>query len=188
MGGFLGIGGSASKRDRAEQIRSFEELHNVFNFALPATKAAWGAGQEGLQQAGAYWQKLLSGNRPAMLQAVEPEASAVRAQSDAQKRQLAASGTARGGGVAAANQQRETNTMAEIDRMLFGVRPMAARETERIGSTELNAALQALGIGETSAADLGTLALKSRKQSYEINQDMVAKASTAILNVLSSIF
>jgi hypothetical protein len=175
-------------------------LKNVFNWALPTAESAFGAGQkmlggamDTLGQAGGYYQKLLSGNRPAMLQAVAPETGAVRSASDAAARQQAASGTARGGGVAGANQQREDATMAKIDQLLFGVRPMAAEGATRVGATEagvggteLAAATNVLGMGTDAAANLGALATKSRSQSFDINrqtQQDVAGAIDAVMGM-----
>jgi len=165
MGGFLGIGGSASKTNRKEQLTSMSELHNVFNFALPTAESGVSQGQGDLSTAGDYWKKLLTGNRATMEAATAPEANAIRAGSDAQKRQQAAFGTARGGGTAGANETRATDTQAKVDNLITGVRPEAAKETAKIGGAELQAALNALGLGETSAIDLGKLATDAKSQS-----------------------
>src|SRR6266403_540545 len=124
------IGGSSAKRDRSEQLDAFGDLRNTFNWALPTAKsgvasgtATTGAGLEDLGTAGNYFKKLAGGDRAAVTQAVAPETAAVTASSDAAKREEAASGTARGGGVAATNQTRDEDTMSKVDQMLFGVRP-----------------------------------------------------------------
>jgi len=165
MGGFLGIGGSSSKTNRGWQIEGAKDLHNVFNFALPTAEGGVKSGEGKLDDAGAYWEQLLHGNRTAVQQAVAPEANQVRAASDAQKRSQAAFGTARGGGTAGANQTRETDTQAKIDNAIFGVRPEAAKETAKIGGAELQAALNALGLGVTAGTNLGNLGIDAKKQS-----------------------
>src|SRR5271156_690770 len=101
MGGFLNIGNSSTKTDRATERQGFGDLSSVFNFGMPVAQSALGGANN-------YYQKLLTGNRATMEQAEAPEINAVQAGADAQKRQLASTGTARGGGTAAASQQRDT--------------------------------------------------------------------------------
>jgi len=165
MGGFLGIGGSSSKTNRGWQVEGAKDLHNVFNFALPQGEEGAKSGEAKLDDAGQYWEQLLHGNRTAVTQAVAPETNMIRSASDAQKRQQAAFGTARGGGTAATNQTRETDTQAKVDNAILGARPEAAKETAKIGSAELQAALNALGLGVTAGTNLGNLGIDAKKQS-----------------------
>lgn len=202
MGGFLGIGGSSWKTDRKTELQGFSDLHNVFNFALPFAKSAaqtgansTAAGTDAMSSSLGYWQKLLSGNRATAQQAVAPEANAAMSQADAQKRQLASSGTARGGGVNAVNQQRDTDTMAKVDNALFGARPQAATQVAKVGSDiahtglgQQSIGMDALRTGESTAANITDIARMSRNDSYKINQDMVGKVSTAIENALTQAF
>lgn len=125
-----------------------------------------------------YWKGILSGNRPAALQAVAPEANSVQAQTDAAKRQQSAMGTARGGGNAGANRTVDDEAMAKIDNLLFGARPGAAQQISSIGGQEADVAgkvaatgqgiaslgqdeiakaLQALGLSESAAAGQGNV-------------------------------
>src|SRR4029077_4284876 len=195
VSGFLGIGQNKPEK------QAYGELGNVFNFALPLAQSTSSAGA-GTTKAGlstvnsglntlsgplAYFQKLMSGNRPAMEQAVAPEANAPRASSDAAARNQAATGTARGGGTAGGNQQRHTDVMAQIDNLLFGARPAAAKAAADIGTTQsqiglgesqvgnqqLAAALQALGIGTSSAGETGRMGLGQSEQSGEAFNNLV---------------
>src|SRR5262249_16097697 len=98
---------------------SESQLGNVFNFALPLAQklsgtgtgttsaglGVTGRGLAGLSSPAAFFQQLLSGNRAATNQAMSPQATQIRQQADAEKRQLATMGTARGGGATAANRQ-----------------------------------------------------------------------------------
>jgi hypothetical protein len=152
-------------------LAGYGGLRDVFNFATPAGKAEFGAGQEDIGKASAYWSKFLSGDRATMEQAVAPETNAVLSQADAAKREQASIGTARGGGTAGANQQVQDASMAKIDNLLFSARPAAAKAEESIGGTELSAALRALGLGESAASDLTGHAITSRMDSYKINKD-----------------
>src|SRR5205807_258242 len=112
MGGFLNIGGSSAKTDRKNFLGGLADVKNIFNYALPAAKGAVGEGKEMLGTAGDYYKKLLSGDRTAALQAVAPEAAGVNARTDAARRQLSTSGTARGGGVASTSQTAKDRAMA----------------------------------------------------------------------------
>jgi hypothetical protein len=116
-----------------------------------------------INQSLSYWSKLLSGSRPAMMAAIAPETNSVLSGADASKRQTAAMGTARGGGTAATNQQRDTQTQATIDNALFAARPEAAKEVGQlgtqvagIGTTETADALNALGLGANVEDTLST--------------------------------
>jgi hypothetical protein len=188
VGGFLGIGGSSAKTDRAFQLDAMTKLKNVFNYALPQAESTTAAGTSDLGAASGYWQKLLSGNRATLNQAVAPETNAVRSGADARKRQLASSGTARGGGTSATSQQIDTDTMAKVDNLLFGARPEAAKETAKIGSTEAGLGANLLGASGTTATNLADIAMKSRGQSYAINQDTVGKVTQAIDAVVAGVF
>ncbi len=122
-------------------------------------------GADAISQSLGYFTKLLSGNRPAAQQAIAPEANTALAQSDAQKRQLAAGGTARGGGTAAVNQTRKTATDAEIDNMLFGARADAAKATGALGTSTVGAGTNLAGEGEAAASDLTKSAVQSEVES-----------------------
>lgn len=139
-----------------------------------------------------YWQKILSGNRPAALQAVAPEANSVQAQTDAMKRQQSSMGTARGGGNAGANRTVDDEAMAKIDNLLFGVRSEAAQQIPdigtkeaginalktsagttiggtqaQVGQNEIQQALAALGLSTGATSNAGNIALKQE----ELNQN-----------------
>src|ERR1700690_2759367 len=104
MGGIVNsignlFGGSAAKTDRKEQLQGYGDLNNLFNFGFSSGKASTGAASDLLGQAGGYYSKLLSGDRATTMQAVAPTVNAATAQTDATKRAISGSGTARGGGV-----------------------------------------------------------------------------------------
>ena len=187
MGGFLGIGGASWKTDRKQYLKGQDVLKNVFNYAIPQGEAGFAEGEAATRKAGDYYSQLLSGNRPAALQAVAPETAAVQARTDASRRQLATSGTARGGGVASTSQTAKDRAMAEIDNLLFGVRPGAAKGLESVGRTQLSAASNLLGMGGDLAQAYTSNAAASRKTSFEINQDIVGKVAQTIENVLAVI-
>lgn len=158
MGGLFGIGGSWANTNRKFQLNSMAGLNNLFNFALPAGESTFAQGAADTGTASSYWRNLLSGNRQALDAAVAPERNAALSASDAAKRQAATMGTARGGGVAGENRTIGDRTQAAIDNAIMSVRGKAAEALGRTGSTELSAALNALGLGESAASNEGAVA------------------------------
>jgi hypothetical protein len=208
MGGLLSalfssgaIGGSSAKTDRSNELTSYSDLKNIFSYGLPfgqqtaaQGQAGYKAGQGDLGTAAGYLKSLTSGGRAATAQAIAPEVASVTSANDAAKRQLATSGTARGGGVAGVNQQRDADAQAKIDEALFNVRPKAAGELAQVGQAE-----GSLGLGETreglestaiaadAATNLGKLSSANRTQSNEIHRQAVSDISGGIESTLAGI-
>jgi hypothetical protein len=190
--------GSGAKTDRKNQLAGYGDLNNVFNFALPNAKAGYNAGTDTQKSAlsqlsspAKYYSDLLSGDRSTTLQAVAPTVNAANAQTDAQKRQLAANGTSRGGGTNATSQQLDTAKMASIDNAITGAKEGAAvgatrvaGETSKIGDSQTNAALSLLGIGTTAAKDLTSLAGDSRMTSDALHNERAQQTSVAAATAL----
>jgi hypothetical protein len=150
-------------------LQGWNQLNNVFNYAMPTSQAmaktgaaTTGTGLDTLGGAGAYWQRLLTGSRPALEAAVAPERNMMLSSADAARRQQAQEGTARGGGTAGANQQQQEQVQSQIDQALLGVRPAAAKETAQIGAQEAGIGLETtaqaqnlLGLGAQAASNVG---------------------------------
>jgi hypothetical protein len=199
QGIFNNVGGSSAKTDRSNQLTSFSDLKNTFNWALPFAQqqaktgqATTAAGVQDLGDAGGYFKKLASGDRSTALSAVAPASNAALAQSDAEKRQLGEMGTARGGGAVGVNQQRDTDLMSKIDNMLFGARTAGAQGEAGVGQAESSVGLgetgqgiQAGGLASSTAGDLGKLALYSRGQSEQIHRQHVKDLSDSFEKLLA---
>lgn len=200
--GFLGKlfgGGSSAKTDRSTTLQGYGDLGNVFNMGMDQSsalsKTGTGTQAEGvsaLQQPLSYYSKMLSGDRTALSQAIAPEANSVQAQADASKKQSANMGTARGGGVAGANQSANDATTAKIDNALFQARPAAAQgETQvagklaDIGTSDINAALGFGNLASGAAQDLTGDSISSRMDSYKINQNTTAQVTQSIQDLIS---
>lgn len=143
-------------------------------------KGALAAGEDSLGDANAYYKKLLSGNRVAQLQAVAPTVNAANATEDAQKKALATSGTARGGGVDATVQQLDTAKNATIDNAISGVMPGAAEGETGVGRSMAAIAANLLGLGSKAGTDLTAISADSRKTSQAINQQTQQQVGQAI--------
>ena len=208
MGGLLSalfssgaIGGSSAKTDRSNELTSYSDLKNIFNFGLPfgqqtaaQGQAGYKSGQGDLGTAADYLKSLTTGDRAKTAQAIAPEVASVTSANDAAKRQLATSGTARGGGVAGVNQQRDADAQAKIDQALFQVRPQAAGELAKVGSAEgelglgeTGKGLEATAIAGDAATSLGKLASANRVQSNEIHRQAVSDIAGGIESTLAGI-
>lgn len=190
VGGLFGgkKAGAAQTEDSARMTEGTGDLRNVFNYALPTGKNVSATGQgttaQGLATARSgtstmadplsYYKNILSGNRTANLQAFAPESNAILNQQGAERRQQAATGTARGGGVASANEEAKTRAMQQLDTAIFGARPAAAAavtdigkgvtsaglSTATLGNQQLAEALNFLGLGANSGNAIADIGLK----------------------------
>lgn len=186
MGGFLGIGNSSAKTDRANQLSGINASWNIYNRGLPIADTAAQTGQSttsagisGLQQAQQYWQKLLSGNRPSQMQAAAPATTAINEQADAAKAQEAATGTSRGGGTNAGNQNIETQKMAQENNIIAGLQPAAAQgeaststSLDTAGEAQMRDALASLGLDQSTANEIINSSIQSRPLSESANQQV----------------
>ena len=196
---FNNVGGSSAKRDRSDYLNANQRLSNVFNNAFGfgqtmenAGRTAIGQGQQDLGTSGNYFRQLMA-NRGTAMRALAPQINAANEQGDAQRRQEAALGTARGGGTAGFNQDAAARRTAQINNMLFGAQTGAAGELGNIGRTEAGVGLgetgQGLGaesLASNTAAEQGGLALKSREASEQIHQQHVQQLTNAFMDILSA--
>lgn len=180
MGGWLGIGHSGYKTDRNEQLEGYGNLENIFHYGMDQGKAQETAGSELEGAAGAHYTNLLQGDRNATLQEVQPVQTAVNAQTDANKRAIASSGTARGGGVNDVVQQMETGKNATVDSAIASAKTGAAAGAAGVGSVEVQQALAALGLGENAIVNKTDIASQSRKESDAHNQMVQEQTGQAI--------
>jgi len=193
MGGLVSdigtlFGGSGAKTDRKNQLQGYGDLNNLFNFGFSQGKAATGAATDLLGQAGGYYSKLLSGDRAATLSAVAPTVSTANSQTDAAKRQLSQSGTARGGGINATAQTLEDQKRSQIDQAVNSAKAGAAGGATATGGTLASEAGSLLGVGTSSATSLADIASKSRDESNTLHQQSVQAASQLTNQLLDALF
>jgi hypothetical protein len=192
-------GGGSSKTDRTNTLQGFTNSKNLFNFALPSAEAGaktgaatTAAGTNAMGSSLDYFKTLMSGNRAATQQAIAPVANQQASAADASRKQLDASGTARGGGVASTNADAKTKQMASIDNLLFGAQTEGAKGTAdtskalaATGTAESSTAAQLLGVGENANANLTANSIDARKNDQAQNADTLANTSDALLGVFS---
>lgn len=182
------FGGSSAKTDRKLELQGLGNLNNVFNFAMPQAEASTSAASSSLGNAAQYYNTLLSGNRAATLQAVAPTVNAANTQTDAAKRQLAGSGTARGGGVNAVTQTFEDQKRANIDNAINQAKAGAAGGATAVGGTLASQANQLLGIGSNAATNMADIAANSRRTSQQLHNDAFASAGDLAGRLVDSLF
>jgi hypothetical protein len=196
MGGLVSeagtlFGGSAAKTDRKNQLAGFGDLSNLFNFGFSSGTSETNQSQGLLGQAGGYYSSLLNGNRSATLGAVAPTVNAANATTDAAKRGIATSGTARGGGVNATGQTLDDSKRANIDTAVNSAKAGAAGGATAVGGTMASQASNLLGMGETSASNLTSLAGSSRSESNALRQQKVtatADMTNTVIDAIASLF
>ena len=167
--GFMGIGGKNSN----QQNQSIGNLNNLFNFGMNAGQNAISSGNSALGAAGSYWSSLLSGNKANMNQAVAPETNAIASAGDAQRRQQASLGTARGGGVSGGNQQQQTSQNAAVDNALFSARPAAAAGATQVGGAQIGEGTNLLNTASSATANAGKIATDARTQAAQEQQQVI---------------
>lgn len=168
--GFMGLGGSSAKTDRSTYLQGQGALNNVFNYALPT-------GESATSEAANYNSKILSGDRAAVTQAEAPEINAVTGQADQAKKQQAAMGTSRSGGVNAGNQQRQTQVQGAVTDLIDKARPQAAASQASIGANTL-------GLGTNAATSSTDEAEKSYGGQYGTAANAARNGSAAASAIL----
>ena len=145
-------------------------------------------GITGLDQAKQYWSKIMSGNRPAVMEAAAPALTNINQQADAARAEQAQMGTARGGGTSAANQQAETNRMTQANQLIAGLQPQAAAGVQaastaeaQAGEAQMRDALSAMGLSQNVADEIINSSITSRPISISANNSVAQQWS----NVLS---
>jgi hypothetical protein len=191
MGGFLGLGHSSEKTDRSTQLEAQKGQWNIFNWALPEGQKGVAQSGQTLDQAKAYWQKLLTAGRTDTTQMAAPAINAAQAQADAQRKSAAEMGTARGGGTAAPQREAGAETAKTIDdivtQQLFGGREKGAEGLQKVAGMEMSQALSMLGLSQEAIAQIMNNATESRALSFKINQAVQEQWGSAIGMALSAI-
>jgi hypothetical protein len=179
----LGLGNSSAKTDRGNQLAGINASWNVYNRGLPMADTSsiegetkTNAGFGSLQAAQQYWQNLMGGSRPAVMQAAAPAVGAVVDQEAARRNEEATMGTGRTGGAVASNEQAKTREEADINNIIAGVQPEAAKQVGALGTAESNVglaqmrdALAALGLSQDVADEIINSSIQSRPISISAN-------------------
>jgi hypothetical protein len=162
MGGFMGFGQSGGEK------KSTANLNNIFGYGLDTAKTSQKAGSGNLDTAAGYFKDLLTAGRQKTAQLAAPAVNAQVAQQDAARRQEASTGTGRSGGTVEANREASTTGMKNIDdiinKNMVTQQAEGAKGLESIGTTQLQQALQELGIATGTQEQLYSGAISKEGQ------------------------
>jgi hypothetical protein len=163
----FGVGNKSVKTDRSNELAAWGNLKN--------TAASTGAeGADATGQAMKYLTSILSGSPTAVAGAVAPTTNANAAQADAQRRQIAATGTARGGGTNALQQQSNDILSGKTTDAISSAVPGAASTLSSLGP-----ALTSTSVGASST--LGGQAENARHPD-QARSDKEMEALTKLLS------
>ena len=186
MGGFMGIGGSSAKTDRNQTLGDYGKLNSVFSQGMAIGNQQETAGQGMIQNAQTtlgpasdYYKSLLTAGRTQTAEQAAPAVQGALAQSDAAKRESAATGTSRSGGAAEAHAEAGSKTGATIDdiinKNLMGGKAAGAeglttvaKDQAVMGNMTLTNAMQALGLGAGASEDTLAASIGSRMDSAQL--------------------
>ena len=149
----MSIFSGAPKGEKKQESDTWQNLSNLFGSTYSSAVALGEKGADSTDSATSYEKGILSGDRTK----VAPAANAAADMADAQKRERAQMGTARGGGVAGENQQIETHTRDLISSLLGEQQSNAADKLAAIGSNDTNSMMSALGIASGTESNLSSL-------------------------------
>lgn len=138
-------------QDKANINTANAGLTNLFSSGLDTAKTSESTGNSNLNNASDFFTKALTAGRTDTAAAAAPEINANLAASDAARRAEATSGTSRTGGTAELNRQADAATAGRTDDIINKTRVStqddAAKGLAGIGSSQLQNAMAALGIG-----------------------------------------
>lgn len=183
------IGAIASKHNTDKQEESTRdlrgmELQNMKDLG-PWAKQFLQQGAGAVTPAMNYYQRLLSGNRQDMMQAVAPEINSMNAQStglvNAQREMMP-----RGGMSTAQTSMIPWQNRGAINNLLFSVRPQAASALGQLGGNMISQGLGAMGLGSGMTNSMLNYGLNARQQNFDQGQSIGSAFGGAYQNYLLS--
>lgn len=179
MGGLFGIGGSAAKTDRKQQINSWGALQNLAGTETRAGGRELLAGEGGVNKAKDYWSALMSGDPTAMSKVLAPQISAIKGQSGQNIRGLQQF-SGRSGGTSGAVQAENVEAMSAIQNLFDMLGPMAAEEFGKLSEFQTEAGSGLLGMAGENEATIGSQATGSRQTTVPQQQGQQAAVLQAL--------
>lgn len=149
----MSIFSGAPAGEKKQESDSWQNLNNLFVNSFESADKLGRKGNEAQNQASGFYKGVLAGDRTK----IAPAANAATEMSDAQKREQSQMGTARGGGAAGDNQQREAHTRQLISSLLGEQQTSSADKLAAVGSGDINAMMSALGIASSTEGNLSSL-------------------------------
>lgn len=156
------MGGGAPKQEQQMQQQSWANLNSLFDIGKQQGQQFGKVAQTDLDKVKSYFTSLLGPNKRSVSEYAAPAINTLTDATDAEKRERAKMGTARGGGGLAYSQDADSKTRAQIASLLGGTKTtlegrsdQAATTLGGIGETELQTMLNSLGLSLGATGTLG---------------------------------
>ena len=182
MAGLFGIGGSAAKTDRSQQLQSWGDLNQLFNQQSQFGFGQEQAGAQGLGASSNYFSALMSGDPAKMSAALAPQISTIQGQAS-QNINTLGQFTGRSGGTASAQVAAETEAGTAVQNLFDLLGPEAATELAAISGTQESLGQAAVGLGESAASTAGAQASNARQTDVPVQQAQQAAVMEAIASL-----
>jgi len=143
----------APKDEKKRESDTWQNLNNLFVHSFESADQLGRKGNELKDTASGFYKGVLSGDRTK----IAPAANAAVNMADAQKREQAQMGTARGGGQSSGNQQIDQQTQALIASLMGEAQTGSADKLAAMGSGDTSAMMSALGIASGTESNLSSL-------------------------------
>ena len=169
----FGVGQKDKNTDRSNQLSAWGDLKSLAGGEAGSGAAATGAAQ-------AYDAKLLSGNRQAVESAVAPTTNAVASQSAQASRQRSATGTSRGGGTNAQDQQSNDLISSATQSAINSAVPGAAASLGALGTAQTG---QSISAASTLGEQAGSTRVSDTARSDKLLHDSVSEIAQMLMAI-----
>jgi hypothetical protein len=182
MAGLFGIGGSAAKTDRKQQLSSWGDLQSIFGATSTLGQGQAKQGAANLGTASDYFNAIASGDPSKMSTALAPQISAIKNITSQGVNTLNQFGT-RSGGTAGAVSEEGIAAQQAVQNLFDLLGPEAMAEVANLGANQ-----ETLGTGQEqlateAAGTVGAQASGSRQQTVPLQQAQ----QSGVIDALSSL-
>ncbi len=161
MAGLFGIGGSAAKTDRKQQLQSWGDLHNLFTGESKTGGQQIKTGIADVGKAKDYWGALMSGDPTTMSKVLAPQISTIQGQSGQAVRGLQQF-AGRSGGTSGAVEAINAEAASAVQNLFDLLGPSAAEEFGKLAGFEVGTGEELLGQAAAATGEAGAQASGAR--------------------------
>jgi hypothetical protein len=162
--------GGPSGKEVGQQQATWGNLNDLSKTASANAQSFGDTGKSTFDNLTNYAKSLFT--RQGAEAAAAPATGAATDAATAQRKERAASGTSRTGGTAATNATASDDLRKQIDSLVAGAPAQGAGILENVGSQEVNAMLQSLGLATTATSTEGSLIGQDVQQQRQASADM----------------
>lgn len=182
MGGLFGIGGSAAKTDRKQQLTSWGDLNSLFGATSTAGENQVSQGASGLTSASNYFSQIASGNPAQMSKALAPQISAIQS-TTGQGVNTIGQFSGRSGGTAAAVTQEGFAAQQAVQNLFDLLGPEAESQLATISGIQEQLGTGQEDVAANAATAAGSQASGSRATDVPTQQAQQSAAIQALTSL-----